>query len=73
LEPASRQIALSGECEMAFPANKRLDNSQSGMISENDRITYQAGGKAFTSVGLHRATLSVLDAQTLDLNSENLL
>ena len=39
LESASRQIALSSECERAFPANKRSDNSRSGMISENDRIT----------------------------------
>jgi hypothetical protein len=39
LESTYKQIALSSECERPFPANKRADNSQSGMISENDRIT----------------------------------
>jgi hypothetical protein len=39
LESALRQIALPNECQKPFPANKRSDNSQSGMISENDRIT----------------------------------
>jgi hypothetical protein len=39
LESTYRQIALSSERERPFPANKRSDNSQSGMISENDSIT----------------------------------
>ena len=38
------EIRLQADCPFermreALPANKRSDNSQSGMISENDRIT----------------------------------
>src|SRR4029077_14154750 len=39
LESASRQIALSSECESPPPPINVRDNSRSGRLSENDRIT----------------------------------
>jgi hypothetical protein len=39
LNSASKQIALRMNARSPFLADKRSDNSQSGMISENERIT----------------------------------